>query len=873
MRSSLLLYPLMLVALLCGGIARAQNDVLHPTAVTKAVYFDVSPPLRDIIPIPPEMADRTWKTGVVKNFLGLRQPDTTPIVDAVVQRFMGKWIASGIGVNINGIGNINGVMPPDTDGDVGPNHYFQMINLSFQIFNKNGVSVYGPAANSTIWNGFPGPWSGTNDGDPIVLYDEYANRWIASQFALPSYPNGPFWELVAVSTTPDPTGSWYRYAFQFADMPDYPKLGVWHNAYLLTVNRFSSGTTTYKGVGVYALERSKMLVGDPNAAIISFTFGASAEPYSMLPADADGTPPPADEPAYFAYKKDPNKLVIYKMNIDWTNTAASTLQQDVSLTVANYSANISGIPQPGTTRKLDAITDRLMFRLQYRNFGTHASMVTNHTVSVNGTAGVRWYEVRKTSSTPWTLYQQGTYAPDNHNRWMGSIAMDGFGNIALGYSVSSSTVYPSIRYTGRMANDPLGQMTIQETEIVAGGGSQTGGFVGNGRWGDYSAMTVDPSTPATFWFTTEYMQNTSSQGWKTRIASFSFDAVFMANLSVSANPICQGDSTQLNASPTGGSGIYSYYWTSNPPGFTATRPNPWVKPQDTTTYICRIVSGTDTIYDSITVFVNHPPIAYAGTDTTVCEGPVQLTGQAQNASSVSWSTLGDGAFTVASIPNPIYFPGPGDISSGQVQLVFSAIAIAPCQDTVYDTLTLAISPKPIANAGPDTLICFWEIPYQFNALTSGYAALEWSTNGDGYFDDPSSPTASYYPGEGDKQALSVVLTLTAYPLTPCTDPAIDQMTLLLDPCVGIEDPTTKTATLNIEPNPNKGTFTLTLDKSVKGNVMLSIVNGQGLEVYHEMIAAEKLQQYPIDIKGAASGSYLVKIVQGKTQITLKFIIQ
>jgi hypothetical protein len=272
------------------------------------------------------------------------------------------------------------------------------------------------------------------------------------------------------------------------------------------------------------------------------------------------------------------------------------------------------------------------------------------------------------------------------------------------------------------------------------------------------------------------------------------------------------------------------------------------------------------------MFVNHPPVAFAGADTTVCEGPIQLAGQAQNASSVSWSTLGDGAFTVTGIPNPIYFPGPGDISSGQVQLVFSATALTPCQDTVYDTLTLAISPKPIADVGPDSLICFWEIPYHFNALTHGYSSLEWTTSGDGYFDDPTSPTASYYPGEGDKQALSVVLTLTAYPLTPCPNPAIDQMTLLLDPCVGIEEPMTNTANLNIEPNPNKGAFTLTLDKSVKGNVVLSIVNGQGQEVYRELIAAEKLQQYPVDIKGAAPGSYLIKVVQGKTQITRKFIV-
>jgi len=851
----------------------AQNEVVYPTSITKAVYFDVSLPLRDIIPIPPEEADRTWKSGVVKNFLNLRQPDTTHIVDMVAQKFPGKWISSGIGVNINGIGNINNVMPPDTDGDVGPNHYFQMINISFQIFNKSGISIYGPAANSTIWSGFPGPWSGTNDGDPIILYDEFADRWIASQFALPNYPNGPFWELIAISTSPDPTGSWYRYAFQFSDMPDYPKLGVWNDAYLLTVNRFSSGSTTYKGIGAYALQRSKMLVGDPNATMITFTYGTNG-PYSMLPADVDGTLPPEDEPAYFAYKSDPNQLVIYKMNIDWTNPTASTFGLDQSILVAFYSSNISGIPQPGTTRKLDPITDRLMFRLQYRNFGSYASMVTSHTVNVSGTAGVRWYEVRKTPTTSWSLYQQGTYAPDNVHRWMGSLAMDSFGNIALGYSVSSSTVYPGIRYTGRLVNDPLGEMTIQETTIIDGGGSQTGGFMGNGRWGDYSAMMVDPVNPSTFWYTQEYMQTTSSQGWKTRIASFSFENVFAVTLTASPDHICLGDSSHLFALAMGGTGNYTYSWTSYPEGFISNLPNPWVSSIDTTIYICQVTSGNDTITDSVSVFVNLPPVVWAGNDTVICaNNSLQLDALAVNYDSLLWITSGDGTFSANNTLTSVYTPGAGDIASGSVNLGLYATALTGCPGPAFDEIILNITPLPVVSAGTDTLICFWQLPFGCMGQSTNTTSIYWTTYGDGTFDDPENLNAKYFAGSNDMNNGSVILKLTGQPLIPCTDNVSDEMTLYLDPCVGIVENNSPNFQLHIHPNPNNGNFFVTLNASKSAEIVLCITDNKGNEIYRNTLSSSKIQHYPINLGNPSSGVYLLKVESKTGKSTAKIIVK
>jgi hypothetical protein len=429
-------------------------------------------------------------------------------------------------LNFAGVGNVNGVLPPDTNGDVGPNHYVQMINLSFAIWDKSGTLLYGPANNNTLWSGFGGPCETYNHGDPIVLYDQQAGRWLMSQFAVP----GPYYQCIAISQTGDPTGAWYRYAFlvHATKMNDYPKFGVWPDGYYMSVNQFDPG---WAGAGVFVFDRAKMLAGLA-ATFQYFDLGAVNLNYGgLLPSDLDGQAPPAGAPNYFvsvddnAWGYSPDALHIWPFHVDWATPANSTLTGPTQLPTAAFDSNMCNygrncIPQPGTTRKLDAISDRLMYRLQYRNFGTHQTLVASHTVDVNGTnrAGIRWHELRNTGSG-WSIYQQGTYSPDSHHRWMGSLAMDGAGNMALGYSVSSSFLYPSIRYTGRLAGDPLGTMPQGEATLIAGGGSQTHSA---SRWGDYSMMAVDPSDDCTFWYTQEYYATTSSAGWLTRVGSFTF---------------------------------------------------------------------------------------------------------------------------------------------------------------------------------------------------------------------------------------------------------------------------------------------------------------------------------------------------------------
>jgi hypothetical protein len=512
------------------GAAAGAQELPQPAQVNRPtvllpVRHDVTRPLREIPVIPPR-TDRESphpplpvRGGPVA---GPRLPDPSlqtaaPNAGAITPR-----------ISFGGIGNTAGVLPPDTNGDVGPQHYVQWVNLSFAVYDKsNGAVLYGPADGSTLWSGFGGACQGSNDGDPIVLYDEKADRWLMSQFALPNFPSGPFYQCLAVSTSGDPTGSWNRYSFSFSKLNDYPKFGVWSDGYYMSINQFTCNflRCRWAGEGVVAFERSAMLSGGP-ARGVYFDMASNSALGGMLPADLDGpTAPPAGAPNYFMQFDDqPDQLQLWAFHVDWNNTANSTFTQKQLLPTSPFDSNMCAgsrncIPQPGTTAKIDAIADRLMYRLQYRNFGDHESLVTNHTVDVNGAdrGGVRWYEVRDPGGTP-SIFQQGTFAPaDTLSRWMGSAAMDSAGNIGLGYSAANSLTFPAIRFTGRLASDPPGTMTVSESDLMIGTGSQTHT---SGRWGDYSMLAVDPSDGCTFWYTTEYYLGTSNAGWRTNIGSF-----------------------------------------------------------------------------------------------------------------------------------------------------------------------------------------------------------------------------------------------------------------------------------------------------------------------------------------------------------------
>jgi len=390
----------------------------------------------------------------------------------------------------------------------------QWVNTSFAIFNKsNGALIAGPTAGNTLWSGFGGGCQSNNDGDPIVAYDKLSQRWVFSQF---SVTTTPYLQCIAVSTTSDATGTYNRYSFQYSNFDDYPKMSVWPDAYYETFNMFAGGTT-FVGADACAYDRAAMLNGT-TATQVCFQQGTSVG--GLLPADLDGTTaPPAGSPNYMLYFGT-NNLNLFKFHVDFTNPSNSTFTGPTVINVAAFSPLCAGgtcVPQPGTTQQLDSLADRLMYRLAYRNFGSHESLAVNHSVVAGSGGGVRWYEIQNPSGTP-VVAQQSTFAPDSNYRWMGSIAMDQAGDMALGYSVSSGSLSPSVRFTGRVPTDPASTMET-EVNIVSGSGSQNGNL---SRWGDYSAMQVDPVDDCTFWFTEEYMKTTGSFNWNTRIASFKF---------------------------------------------------------------------------------------------------------------------------------------------------------------------------------------------------------------------------------------------------------------------------------------------------------------------------------------------------------------
>jgi hypothetical protein len=515
-------------------------------------HMDVSPPLREMKLLPPSPLRQNPDPVMPLPRPYAGSLFTAP--DAALQATpTGPEVAVTAGLNVAGGGVPDFVccVPPDTNGSAGTTQYVQWVNVVFSVFNKaTGARVSGPVNGNTLWSGFGGPCQTNNSGDPIALYDKAANRWIMTQFTGTSTP----FQCIAVSTTSDATGAYRRFAYPFSPFNDYPKVGVWPDAYYMTFNMFSSGS--FVGAQVCANDRNQMLTASGTPGPIQ-CFPTTSAFGGLLPSDLDGaTPPPAGSPNYvLAFDFSTlSSLDFWKFHTDWTTPANSTFTGPTSIAVTPFFPACAGgacITQPGITQVLDSLADRLMYRLAYRNFGDHESLVVNHSVDVSGTgtgqSGVRWYEIRSPGAAPPTVFQQGTFSPDSTtSRWMGSIAMDQAGDMLLGYSASSGSVPPSIRITGRLASDPIGQMQ-PEMEVFTGVGSQTT----HSRWGDYTSMSLDPADDCTFFYTNQYLQNTSVFNWSTRIASFKFPGCGSAGKFYSVTP-CRVADTRNAAGPSGG---------------------------------------------------------------------------------------------------------------------------------------------------------------------------------------------------------------------------------------------------------------------------------------------------------------------------------
>ncbi|HXI45835.1 MAG TPA: carboxypeptidase-like regulatory domain-containing protein [Candidatus Acidoferrales bacterium] len=487
------------------------------TFMGASLKHDKSAALRDIKPYPahPLPAEDEGEDGD-----RAPQHPAPNGADTVVQSVPAAPAMPATSLSFDGIG-FPGVAcncaPPDTNGEVGLTQYVQIVNEGYQVWNKaTGASVLGPVGITTIWSGFGGVCETAGDGDPVVLYDQLANRWLVSQFAGASVPTD---ECVAISTTSDATGAYYRYDFHLgSNFFDYPHLAVWPDGYYMSMNVFNSSGTAFVGPQAFVFDRARMLNGLSATFQTPGNLGSSGDP--ILPADLDGsTLPPPNAPESFVRWPGLGAYQTYHYHVDWVTPASSTFTTFASPAAAGFSVACGAcVAQPSTTSGLDTLADRLMFRLAYRNFGDHESVVGNYTVASGGVTGIRWFELRNVTSGPETVYQESTYQPDSTYRWMGSAAMDGSGNLAIGFSASSSSVFPSLRYAGRLAGDPLNTLAQGEATLFAGLGSQSGT---SSRWGDYADLTVDPVNDCTFWFTSEYYPSGVSQfNWRTRIGAF-----------------------------------------------------------------------------------------------------------------------------------------------------------------------------------------------------------------------------------------------------------------------------------------------------------------------------------------------------------------
>jgi len=615
-----------IILTVCALTAQTTNKPI----VKKSVFYGKSKPIREMDVVLP--GEHPEKQQVIRNFfpgkeeIKYNKNESSP-TKPNIQKHQGVKRSRGPLLNFEGIDNVNGGFPADPNGDVSEDYYMQTVNNSFAVWDKSGNLLYGPVDNKSLWAALPGPWHSIKWSDPVFKYDYLADRWVISSMSW-SRDNELYYEMVAVSETNDPLGTYNCYVFQFDYINDYPKLSVWHDGYYITYNMWeNTNPPSYSYSLVTVVDRDAMLSGDSVITLIEFQIPDPDVRFFPMAADLRGDNIPDDSPCYIATIGNPDdsdpwylSLDIYEFTTDWNVPANSGFTQISQFDIGDIEPIVDfgpGAPQPINEKNVVTIPLYMMYPVTYRMFDDHESMVCCLTIWDRNTHYLKWFELRKDSGD-WNVYQEGNYSPDNSHRYQPSISINGNGDIAMGYTVSDEETFPSIRMTGRRANDMLGVMTYQELELFTGlnyiNTYQTS-FDQN-RWGDYASMMVDPSNDTTFWFTNMYPKSQTSVGnWGTRIFAVDLTEEF----------------------------------------------------ENVTAY-----AGIDTsICYSDYIFITE--------------------GEATNYNAIQWTTTGDGSFIIDNIPNAKYLRGGQDIANGQVQLIMQAYGYEP-GSVAIDTMTLFIVP-------------------------------------------------------------------------------------------------------------------------------------------------------------------------------------
>lgn len=858
---------------------RAQDQ--NESGVIYCESFSVTRPLRELLeenPVnvkkierklkhekKPKEADKRSKYRDPQKFVFSVENDGPAYGNdsSLIQSFPGT--RPGTPTKINVPGQAVNSAPHDPSGAAGSDYYIQAINATpCRIINKSTGATVSTFTLGTLWNP-----DTPNSGDPIVMYDRFADRWFIAQFGTSGNKI-----YIAVSATSDPLGSWYTYTFTSPSFPDYLKFSIWGDAYYMTSNQSSQK--------LFAFERTAMLAGSATARSVYAAYTPTASGngfFCPLPGDADGSQLPAvGTPCPIFYYTDNawggsniDGVKIYNATVNWTPTTPTlsvNLAQTLSTSAfdASYNSSWNDIAQPGTTQKLDGIGGVATFRAQYRKWSGYNTVVMNWGVKISASQrSIMWVELRQDQTTgTWSIHQQSIYTPDSYYRWIGSIAMDDAGNIALCYAKSgSTTVYPSLGYAGRLAADPLNQLTITETMATNGIVSQPSSWYGGNRWGDYSHTSLDPDG-YTFWHTGEWCGGTASNPKKTQVYSFQFLTATSAAVSITSddadNSICTGGSVTFTATPTNGGTAPTYQWYVNgvavagETGATFTTTTLTSGSPVTCVMTSNLSGATNNpaTSNAITTTVSSystPAVSVLG-NTTYCQGAnasfIASPTNAGSSPSYQWQVNGVNAGTNSSSFSSSTLTNGSTIS---VTLTSSAACVSPASAT-STPVTVTI------NSTPSTPT----ITNNAGVLTSSASSgNQWYFNGSAI---AGATGQSYTPTQnGNYTVVSTVngCSSATSSISTVSGLGIDELSKL---------------PFAIYPNPSQGVFFISFETLVSKEYTIKVYDEVGKLVFQELINNQSGEvKKEIVIKEAANGLYNVVLTDGEFETNKKIVIK